>query len=457
MRPPPPPPPPPPRSRPLNDTKGEEEIKSEEELKPLHHQAEPDVTVTKTPLKDAADLIESLEISCVEMTNFAADAARDAEVARKNARAASEIARRYTVRSFPKSKSQFIFGSSPPRRTRQEISRDLNKEAKENILGDKGEGKGLNSNLERRKIRRTKNATSMERIAQSHADEILALSIELEKAKQDLKSEQKKHMQTKTKLEDSELKLSDFQNENETLKERIGTDTVALQATEAEYEKKLANSKFLLEAAEEDAQLALELAQESTEERDEIDQLLKKALRELQDLKNLSSDKRMVRFADHKPPPPPPKPVPSTPLESRVFDTMSPAHSSTPRAMVSAGRQLLRRSIGTPDQEIVNLELSPKKSAERRRRLRQRLMQTEDDGIPSPKRLPVAPRPDPVNQMLSAEDLLEITRILQESGQRLDLGGHWWRDDITTLSQDFRLEAMARQYCQSVEVSAKRL
>jgi hypothetical protein len=46
---------------------------------------------------------------------------------------------------------------------------------------------------------------------------------------------------------------------------------------------------------------------------------------------------------------------------------------------------------------------------------------------------------------------------LQESGQRLDLGGHWWRDKggmMVAPHEKLYLEAMTRQFCQSVEVSS---
>ena len=88
-----PPPPPPPAEVPtINED--EEEKESEENT---------------SPHKAAADrLIEALDIACAEMNFCAADdAARDADAARRNARASSEVARRYLNRSYPKVHSPF--------------------------------------------------------------------------------------------------------------------------------------------------------------------------------------------------------------------------------------------------------------------------------------------------------------------------------------------------------------
>ena len=48
----------------------------------------------------AADLIRTLDSAYLEMSSLSASAARDAEDARRNAREASEVARRYTARSY---------------------------------------------------------------------------------------------------------------------------------------------------------------------------------------------------------------------------------------------------------------------------------------------------------------------------------------------------------------------
>jgi hypothetical protein len=78
---------------------------------PVHHDHQWSLKTSRTstartessPLKVAASLIQSLDIAHTEMTSFAADAAVDAERARRNARTAQEIVRRYQNRSYPTS------------------------------------------------------------------------------------------------------------------------------------------------------------------------------------------------------------------------------------------------------------------------------------------------------------------------------------------------------------------
>jgi len=134
--------------------------------------------------------------------------------------------------------------------------------------------------------------------------------------------------------------------------------------------------------------------------------------------------------------------------------------------MIAAGRQLLRRAQSPNHEEaVVTLEYTPIKSAERRNRLRERLKNMEDDTmLLSPPRQAAAtsPRMDAgfttgtPNIVKVTEECKNVAKLLQESGRRLDLGGHWWRDAGKNPHPDVHLEAMARQYCQSVEVSPKR-
>eukprot|EP00957_Ditylum_brightwellii_P054619 4138308-Ditylum_brightwellii.AAC.1 len=60
----------------------------------------PSTNQKKKNLTSAKELIRSLDIAFADMTSSAASASEDAEDARRNARAASEVARRYTGRSY---------------------------------------------------------------------------------------------------------------------------------------------------------------------------------------------------------------------------------------------------------------------------------------------------------------------------------------------------------------------
>ena len=102
---------------------------------------------------------------------------------------------------------------------------------------------------------------------------------------------------------------------------------------------------------------------------------------------------------------------------------------------------------------VVTIALTPNKSAERRQKLRDRLRAAGED-IPSPLQTPVKNSPS-VNgiDMGMATKAMEVCHnvasLIRESGLRLDLPGHWW----TLNKPDDNVEAMARQYCNSLEVS----
>jgi hypothetical protein len=302
-----------------------------------------------------------------------------------------------------------------------------------------------------RKRRTYQTPSSAERIAQSHAEDVLGLSMELERSKQGLKSEQRMHHEAKVALASRKSKNKSLEDQTQKLLKDLETHRQESTQTVSDLEQELANSKLRLQAAEEDAQLALDLAKESAEKRDQVEEWLQKALEELQLLKEEKANaapetpRRSVRFADSTPPLAPAEPA-----------SLTTPRGGTPRSMVAAGRQLLRRSMGSPSEEVLTLELTPAKSAERRRRLRERLTNLEED-IPTPQRSPVSQRVEMNNSSHKKilEECQSAAKLLQESGQRLDLGGHWWRDRSASrmsLAQEIHLEAMTRQYSQSVEV-----
>ena len=62
--------------------------------------------------------------------------------------------------------------------------------------------------------------------------------------------------------------------------------------------------------------------------------------------------------------------------EAKTSEALDVPRRVPPRSMVAAGRQVLQRNIlasSSPQDAIIRLELSPKKSAERRHKLCQRL------------------------------------------------------------------------------------
>jgi chromosome segregation ATPase len=448
---------------------GEEEEKESEE--------------NTSPLKAAADLIQTLDIAYSEMNSCAADAARDAEDARRNARAASEIARRYLNRSYPKDRSPFGAASvstpSPMSFTQNrgeskfDISQELIEIGAEDHARTPHHLKTPDQNhIMGRSSRRTfKTPSSSERLAQSHADDVLSLSLDLERSKQALKSEQRMHDETKASLAAVKSKNKSLEEQNQKLLDDMEKERGEAKQKMGALEQDLARTNYRMEAAEEDAQFALDLAKESAEKRDQMEDFLQKALQELERLRAQHNSaprtpKRSVRFADTTqslPPKPPPPPQLEEPTPIVAEDSRRPGPS---RSMIAAGRQLLRRAQSpNHEQAVVTLEYTPVKSAERRNRLRERLKSMEDDAmLLSPPRQAAAaasPRMDagfttgtPNSKV--TEECKNVAKLLQESGGRLDLGGHWWRDAGKSSQPDVHLEAMARQYCQSVEVSPKR-
>ena len=436
-----------------------------------------DAVKESSTMKAAQELIASLDTAYSEMRHSAADAARDAENARRNARAASEIARRYLHRSYPKTQTQFGAGPSTPTSSTA-ASQELVGSTKvpETTPNPLQAINGLASELQTpredgrcsfeptpRSSRRTYNTPmSTDRIAQSHAEEILGLTMELERTRQTLKSEQRMHEEAKASLASYQSKHASLEEQNRKLLEELEQTKMEAQTRTSELEQQLQQVNYKVQAAEEDAQLALDIANDSDQQNLQLEDALKKAAEEIRILKeekanskNFETPKRGVRWADTTPPPQSPTP-PQPPNEDEVTATPS---SSTPRAsreMVAAGRQLLRRRMGTsPQEEVINLELTPAKSAERRRRLRDRLTQRQqdDDVQATPAKSPQ--RPDAFMNSKLAAECRNSAKLLQQSGQRLDLGGHWWREHRGPQQPDPHLEAMTRQYCQSVEVSTK--
>ena len=420
-----------------------------------------------SPLKAAADLIQSLDIAYTEMTHCAADAAKDAEEARRNARTASEIARRYLQRSYPKIPSDFGGAPSPKYASRSEESKGgtLATEAKTDHPNHGMNGapkptapsspKWLTSSIAAPSPNRNRQRTfqsSSDRIAQSHAEDVLALSLDLERSKQALKTEQCMHDDTKAALSAHKVKASTLETENARLKEQLAQLEKEHAGKVSELQQEIEKSRYILQAAEEDAQLALDLAKESSERRDEMERELERVKEEFTRLNEcpqepLETPRKAVRFAD----------------DSSVVDmSIGPTTpQSTPsRSLVAAGRQLLRRSqAGSPSAEVVTLELTPAKSAERRRKLRQRLSEQQASPLALTPSTPPPPPPPPSLTVGSpgtpiAEHCRNAAKLIQESGRRLDLSGHWFRKG--SLSGFQEMEAMTRQYCQSVEFKVDR-
>jgi hypothetical protein len=427
--PPPPPPPRPPHPSPLSS-----------QNTPLQNGGD------NASLTAAADLIRTLDSAFAEMSSLSVCAAKDAEDARRNARAASEMARRYTARSFPLNPEL-----SPPATTtsallsRPEMRNDMsspNRKRKNQLL-----------------------PSSAERLAQSHAEDVLAVSLELERTKQDLENERREHDQTRmaytehrTKNKQLEAQMEKLLADMEKQREDHGRLVDSMQ-------DQLARAKVRVDAAEEDALAAIDLASNAATSKQEIESWLQQALEEVtllrEQLESIHGNarsgtvatpkKNSVRFAESptivtvpnrdgvsgmQPPPSPPPPLPSV--------------SSPARSMVAAGRNLLA-AVRSPESKMHAIALTPQKSAERRQLLRDRLKALDEDVV-----VPPTPKPSPkigVDMGLSQKAMdtcHTVAKILKDSARKLKLAGRWEFSNVRDDAEN--VENLARRYCNSVEV-----
>jgi hypothetical protein len=501
--------------------------------------------IESSPLRAAANLIQSLDIAHTEMKSLAGSAAADAENARRNARTAQEIARRYQNRSYPTFKMDALDASAsnftttttsssfsitprpkPPEMMRFDDNRDgdcfENDNNNNNKLSDTAEESSTTSIDEKlptddfprtasNKIVSSSSSssrnvdpirgvfyspTSSERIAQHHADDVLQLSLELEQTKQALKSEQLLHQNCQTSLSSIQSKTASLEKRNQKLLEDSEKERQQSTKQISDFEQELELSRLRLQAAEEDAQLALDLAKDSAEQRDEMEGYLHQAQEEIRNLKQqqghivvnreeggsqqqqlviVESPKRHVHFSSDT------DIVQHEEKSSfEVSDTPRPS-----RSMITAGRQVLIRqrnmlASSSPRQDaIIRIDLTPTKSAERRQRLCQRLneqLNESNDGTnitlfsssSSPSRTPLSPNRSmdvmvegTITNAATKKKLDEYhtaTRILQISGKRLDLDGYWWREHSKTMPSNnpIQIDIMTRQYCQNVEFKIDR-
>lgn len=396
-------------------------------------------------LTAAADLIRTLDSAFAEMSSLSVCAAKDAEDARRNARAASEMARRYTARSFPLNPELSPLATTSTLLTRPEMRNDMsspNRKRKNQLL-----------------------PSSAERLAQSHAEDVLAVSLELERTKQDLENERREHdralmacTEHRTKNKELEAQMEKLLADMEKQREDHGRLVDSMQ-------DQLARAKVRVDAAEEDAQAALDLASNAATSKQEIESWLQKALEEVALLReqleathgNMRSGtattpkKNSVRFAESPtivtvpnrdgvtgvPPPPPSTP----PL---------PSVSSPARSMVAAGRNLLA-AVRSPESKMHSIVLTPQKSAERRQLLRDRLKALDEDVVvpPTPKSSPKIGVDMGISQK-AMDTCHMVAKILKDSARKLKLAGRWEFSNVRDDAEN--VENLARRYCNSVEV-----
>lgn len=358
---------------------------------------------TDFSLSEAANLIQSLDHAHSYACSSAIEAAREVEEARKNARAAREIARRFmgstssssVKMTLPELSNLLANGDndspssykhrspgssvSTPHRPLQPPSPPSRKVATDN-----------NGSEIAKKKRKGAQSLGVDKQALRNSEELLRVTLELDKAKEALESEQMAHDETKSALSQAKLKTKQLESQMETLLAQMETSRESSGRTIDELERELSAERLRVQAAEADAEEALDLAQLNTESRQHLEGLLAKAYEQVEDLKaQLASKEHQLHSAmsmAHPPPPPPPhpprRPPPPPPATRsiqrapagdvvkrstgkvvRFADDIAfpmvpnkPDHPtatvSTPaprpsRSMVAGGRQLLQRALGS--------------------------------------------------------------------------------------------------------------
>lgn len=485
----PPPPPPPPRRMPPHvmvtpaATNGQGNAGTESNQSNSNSNENESLTA-------AADLIRTLDSAFEEMSSLSASAAKDAEDARRNARAASEVARRYTARSFPQQKLIAAAASTPPSPKRSTAviaaatsgssSNNNNSKSPERALTTKSSppssalttisGESRHQTTRKRKIPKQP-PSSAERLAQSHADDVLSLSLELERTKHELERERCDHDHARTATTEHRAKNAQLEAQMERLLVDMEQQREDHGRTVDRMQQELARAHVRMEAAEEDAQAAVDLATEAAESRQQLEEWLEKALEEVALLRDqmervgvapgsvmptaaTPNGKHSVRFAESPtvntipnrdgtmiiPPPPPPRPPP--PL-------------STPsRSMITAGRTILEASR-SPPYKMHAITLTPEKSADRRQRLRDRLKSlNEDDAMLVRTPTPNKRSPGGVDMGLgqsAMEACHSVANVVRASARVLKLPGRWGTD-ATVLDDVAHVDNVTRRYCNAVEV-----
>jgi len=310
-------------------------------------------------------------------------------------------------------------------------------------------------------------------IGQSHAEDVLSLSLDLERMKERLKTETESNAKT----------LSDFNKE----KKKTSRLTAEIRKNNNELEElkvDLSQANYRVKAADEDAEQALGIAQSGASKQQEIEELLNNALNEIEQLRlschnthdhNAHNDEEKSTHGTR---------LPVITEEVVVLKhhegqsdrctaiIASPSlEKETSRAIISVGRGLLRRS--TPSNVVESAPESPqdvspnttgshwidlkRKTADKRRRLRERLndSSTREHSTTGREIVCYSSKPAQSDKSGSANiTCRNVASIVRKSGKALNLDGRWFsiRRGRRRDEDALELEPMTTQYCKSVEV-----
>jgi hypothetical protein len=470
---------------------------------------------------EAADLIRQLDAAFGDMNASILAGAMEAEEARKNARVAAELARRFSrgnpsvgggvdliswsadggSRTSPAQKSprlsssektasspQVHNGWSPMSHTgfRRSPLANNNTAAKSRHAATDGYASTSNDNshdMPSSNSQRTSTKIA-ERLAATHAEELLQVSLELERTKRQLEAEQMRHDETKSALQQVKQKnavaeehLERLLQDMETAREENGRRIDIL-------EDDLQRAHERIQTAEMEAATAMDICVQADQAKETSDQSLQRALAQINALKEYiaqyhtaddylrkssteneedsSERRRRVRFQVDED-----AALPTTSMEWDALQTSSSsssvANDRPSRALVAMGRQILQRSFSNdPDTPFVS-QTAMEASIERRQRLRNRLEALGVEGNDNQDNAfaPATTRPSREGRQLlsSAVDALSICRnvaqVVKESGRRLNLSGRWFVEGqgaTSSVADEIHLETLVKHYATMVEV-----
>ena len=398
----------------------------------------------------AADLIKTLDSAFASMNQNAVAAARDAEEARRNARTASELARLYQHQSIQKPSKHWPYSYQEHGELRQPTT-----PASTSFIGSNGTHTPFTPNSSSTPYAKTDKTKG----PLSPAEDLLSLSLELERSKQALSDERAMHEETKAELEKSRKKAMDYENQMDEMFSNQETERQKYDNRVQELETDIKTSNRRVDMAEADAQEALNLARANVASREQVEEWLQHALKEVETLRARIVQQQEYHLQQHS----------TDSIGSKIFtEDNGQAHpsslesiaeedtsdtSSSParpgRALVAAGRQILQRN------QAMTVVTSPLDAAERRRRLKERMNSLSANvDRPSP---PMNQKPQQHHHLGTSVEALDIcrrtTRILKESAKRLRLSGRWWTGMSLRGPAELQLDTMARHYCHEIEVS----
>jgi hypothetical protein len=338
------------------------------------------------------------------------------------------------------------------------------------------------------------NQSKTEELVESHAEDILSLTLEIQTLREQLKNERNEHEKTKHYLSVQEEKSVQLEKNIQTLQSEVQN---IKDNHEREMERILKDNegmKLTVMEAEEDARKAFDLAKESDLKMSEMEVFLSQALDEVEQLRSndvVSGNQLPMiseQFSNERS-----DGYDSLELSSdidtpRKIGGRSPILSATSpfnreRVGIAMGRNIMRQ-ITESDDNLSTASASTfgsttsntssylanltRRSAEKRQKLRESMKRSIDVGPTGKEVLFYSSSQSVQNNLdLKSENetflttLKKVDDTMKQSGKKLNLGGRWFNGPSSMSLKSKRpgqldndaldTELLARYYCRSVE------